>query len=138
MNYAVINDKRITNVVRASAEYAQQQGWIELPEGFGIDDLYIDGEFVKGEPIEPLPQVPNSVSRAQGKYVLIQMGLWQQVLDFVDSIEDPQERALADVALNDTQSWQRSSPFLTQCAQVLGLTDEELDNIFIEAAKIHV
>lgn len=137
MNYAVINDTRITNVVRASAEYAQQQGWIELPEGFGIGDLYIDGEFAKAD-IEPVKTVPESVSRAQGKYVLIQAGLWFQALDFVDSIEDPADQALADVALNDTQEWRRDSPFLNQCAQALGLTDELLDDLFIAAELVQL
>lgn len=137
MNYAVISDTQITNIVRASAEYAQTRGWIELPDDFGIGDLYIDGEFVKAD-IEPVKVVPESVSRAQGKYVLIQMGLWQQVLDFVGSIEDPRDQALAEVALNDTQEWRRDSSFLNQCAQALGLTDELLDDLFIAAELVQL
>lgn len=86
---------------------------------------------------EPLPPaVPQQVSRAQGKAVLIQMGLWQQVLDFVAAIPDPTQRALAEVALHDTQHWQRNSPFLAQAAAALGMTDAQLDDLFVRAEGV--
>ena len=81
----------------------------------------------------PRRPVPTQVTRAQGKVVLIQMGLWQQVLDYVSGIPDPVQKAVAEVALNDTQYWQRNSPFLTQAAAALGMTDEQLDDLFVQA-----
>jgi hypothetical protein len=48
---------------------------------------------------EPTPVVPPRVTRAQGKVVLIQMGLWQSVLDFVAAIEDPVAQAVANLSL---------------------------------------
>ena len=35
-------------------------------------------------------------------------GLWGAVLDYVAAIQDPTQRALADVALNDTLTWDRT------------------------------
>ena len=84
----------------------------------------------------PAAPVPAQVSRAQGKAVLIQLGLWQQVLDFVAAIPDSTQRALAEVALHDTQNWQRSSPFLNQAADALGLTPEQMDELFIAADQV--
>ena len=84
----------------------------------------------------PAAPVPAQVSRAQGKAVLIQMGLWQQVLDFVAAIPDSTQRALAEVALHDTQNWQRNSPFLNQAADALGLTPEQMDELFIAADQV--
>lgn len=81
---------------------------------------------------------PKSVTKAQGKAALIRAGLWQGVVDFVDSISDPVEKAVADVALNDTSHWQRSSPFLNSAAQALGLNDEQLDDLFLQASKIEL
>lgn len=86
-------------------------------------------------PPEPIP-IPEAVSKAQGKAALIQAGLWQAVTDYVDSIEDPTEKALAEIALNDTQEWLRSSPLLNSMATALGLTGEDLDGLFIAAANI--
>lgn len=82
---------------------------------------------------EPVPQ---QVTRAQGKAALIQAGLWQGVLDYVSSIEDETQRALAEVALHDTLHWERSSPFLNAAASALGLADEQLDDLFRQAAEI--
>lgn len=77
-----------------------------------------------------------SVSRAQGKAMLIRLGLWDQVTAYVDAIADSTQRALALVALNDTTEWQRKSPFLQQAAAALGLSDAQMDELFLQAARI--
>jgi len=87
-------------------------------------------------PPPPPPFVPSQVTRAQGKVVLIQMGLWPQVLAFVDAIEDPVQKAVAEVAINDTVHWQRNSPFLNQAATALGITQAQMDQLFIQASEV--
>ena len=87
-------------------------------------------------PPPPEPVIPQQVTRAQGKVVLIQMGLWQPVLDYVAAISDPVQKAVAEVALHDTQFWQRNSPFLNTAAQALGITSEQMDQLFIQADQI--
>ena len=82
--------------------------------------------------------VPQRVTRAQGKTVLIMNGLWEGVLQFVATIPDPTERALAEVALHDTQEWRRESPFLTAAAAALGLSSEQLDAVFATASEIEL
>lgn len=89
------------------------------------------------EPADPLPVVvPQAISRAQGKAVLIQQGLWAAVLAYVNAVEDPTEKALAEVALNDTQEWRRDSPFLTTAAAALGITEEQMDEMFVAASQV--
>lgn len=80
--------------------------------------------------------VPQQITRAQGKAALIMQGLWGAVLEQVAAIQDPIQRALAEVALNDTLTWERSSPFLNAAAAGLGMTDEQLDALFIQAGGI--
>ena len=88
-------------------------------------------------PPEPAPEpVPQQITRAQGKVALIMQGYWQAVLDYVASIQDPTQRALANVALHDTSTWERSSPFLNAAAAGLGMTSEQLDALFIQAGGI--
>lgn len=84
------------------------------------------------------PIVPQQVTRAQGKAALITAGLWPAVEAYVDGIADPTEKALALVALNDTTHWQRTSPFLNTAATALGMSSEDLDNLFIQAAEIEL
>lgn len=80
--------------------------------------------------------VPQVVSKAQGKAVLISAGLWPAVLAYVAAIADPTDKALAEVALHDTQEWRRDSLFLNSAASALGLTNANLDQLFIDAAGI--
>lgn len=104
-----------------------------------IGETVPEGAFLEEpEAPEPEPYVPEQVTRAQGKAALIQAGLWQAVLDYVDSITDPTEKALAEVALNDTTHWRRDSPFLNAAAQALNLTSEQLDALFQQAAEIEL
>ena len=108
----------------------------EVPEGRVARWV---GAWVASEPAQPapaLPVVPASVSRAQGKAALIGAELWPAVLAYFADISDPKQRALAEVALHDTLEWRRDSPFLAVCAVTLGLSESDLDNLFITAAGI--
>ena len=80
--------------------------------------------------------VPQQITRAQGKAALIMQGHWQEVLDYVAAIQDPTQRALAEVALHDTLTWERSSPFLNAAAEGTGMTDKQLDALFLQAGGI--
>lgn len=148
----------IRNLVYSSADNSTidvemnhpEYGWIPFTaspddiEQHGRD-LYaraIAGDFgpiapYVAPPPEPEP-VPQVVTRAQGKAALIQAGLWQDVLDYVGSITDPTQKALAEVALHDTQEWRRDSPFLTQAAAAIGLTESQLDDLFRQATQIQL
>ena len=110
----------------SGAEVAQWTGagWQVLPQ--------------RPDPVAPPVPVPESVTRAQGKAALITAGLWQGVLAFVAAIPDPTERALAEVALHDTQQWRRDSPFFNTAATALGLTGDQLDALFLAASKIEL
>jgi hypothetical protein len=109
-------------------------------ESDGSQDAYIRPELVPMTPEEVdahlNPPTPAVVTRAQGKAALISAGLWDDVLTYVDAIEDPTQQALARVALDDTTEWRRDSPFLATAAGALGLSDEDLDGLFVAAAAI--
>ena len=120
---------------------------IHLPDGtystIVADQSFIDAHFPDAELLpEPEPVqasvVPQSVSRAQGKLALIQAGLWPAVIAFVEGIADPAQKAYAEVALNDTQEWRRDSPFLASAVAALGLSDEQLDTLFITAGGLQL
>ena len=77
------------------------------------------------------PTVPAVVSRAKGKIVLIRAGLWQSVLDYVAAIPDPVQKAIAEVALHDAQEWRRNSPLMAAISSALGVTEEQMDQLFV-------
>lgn len=112
----------------------ERQEW-GAPELVEMTPEEIDAHLNPPPGPEPVPQ---QVTRAQGKSALIMAGLWDDVVSYVDGITDPTEKALALVALNDTTHWQRSSPFLNSASMALGLTDEDLDNLFIQASGLNL
>ncbi|WP_395026254.1 hypothetical protein [Comamonas odontotermitis] len=82
-------------------------------------------------------RVPAEISRAQGRAILGSMKLTPQVEAYFASITDEEEAMWVDLAWNHTTTWRRyESPFLTRAAQALGLTDQQLDEMFIAAAQI--
>ncbi len=120
---------------------------VHLPDGtystIVADQAFIDAHY-PGAELLPEPAtvqtlaVPQSVSRAQGKLALIQAGLWPAAMTFVEGIADPAQKAYAEVALNDTQEWRRDSPFLASAAAALGLSEEQLDTLFITAKGVQL
>ena len=94
--------------------------------------------IIRVNPDKLKPPIPQQITRAQGKVVLIQMGLWEQVQAYVAAIEDPTQKAVAEVAVYETLHWQRSSPFLSQVADALGITKEQMDELFIQASQIQL
>jgi hypothetical protein len=43
MRYAIIENNKVVNIVLATAEFAQEQGWVECPENVSIGWDYNDG-----------------------------------------------------------------------------------------------
>ena len=93
-------------------------------------------EAFRNPPPGPAP-VPETVSRAQGKMALVQAGLWGAVETAVDAMTG-NDKIMAQIALNDTTDWRRDSPFLTQMADAVGITESQLDDLFIAASQIEI
>lgn len=110
-----------------------------IPDGKRVKEYTyeIDGDVAKATPVfEDIPQVvPESVSKAQGKASLLLAGKLEAVELYIESLEGT-EKTLALIAFNDTTEWRRDSPFLSQAASNLGMTEQELDDLFIAAEKI--
>lgn len=97
----------------------------------------VDGAWRECWVLEDKPRVvPEQITRAQGKIVLLQLGLWQPALDYVAGLTDPLAKATGEVALHDTTYWSRSSPFLNAAAESLGLSSSDLDALFVTASEI--
>lgn len=69
-DYAVIENTVVVNTVLAETPYAQEQGWVLLPEGFGIGDFYIDGQFVKAPQPQPSPEEVQAINKQQAEALL--------------------------------------------------------------------
>lgn len=123
----------VENVVEAaSAEAcAHLEPVAPAPDDVGRGWLYNGSEF--SEPPASAPPVPDVVTPFQARAALRAAGLLDGVLTLV---------AAADATTQDAWEYatefRRTSPLLNGLAQQLGMTDQQLDQLFIAAAAIEV
>lgn len=85
----------------------------------------------------PIPvEVPQSVTKRQGRQQMILMGLLSSVQAAIDSIPDETQRLLVQSFWDDSTQYERTHPQMLQLAQAIGLTDEQLDQAFIAASQL--
>jgi len=80
--------------------------------------------------------VPIKVTRRQARQALLLSGKLALVQPAINAIPDAQQRALAQIEWDDSQEFERHRPLLIQLATALGLDDEALDNLFIQAGAL--
>lgn len=86
-------------------------------------------------PEELKSRVPQSITKRQARQELIEAGLVGAVENAINSIEDATQKALMFSWWNDSQNYERDRPELAAMATSIGLTDAQLDAMFINASK---
>ena len=74
MRTAIIENGKIVNVI-----VGQIDGSIEIPDEFGIGDLYDDGEFKKAPIVEPeiVIEIPQTITKLQAMKQMKVIGKWE-------------------------------------------------------------
>lgn len=128
MNYAIITNHIVTNLILADAEFAAQIGAIEAPEGVQIGDLYDGTNFTSPAPVVT---VPASVTMRQARLALYSAGLLDTVAVAVAA--GPKSVQIEwEFAATVDRNW----PTLAALQSTLGLTEEQIDTLFISAATL--
>jgi len=79
--------------------------------------------------------VPQIVSKAQAVLALSRANIWPAFDEYLNSDDAPAEHKLAWANINEVH---RDSQMLAEIAVVLGLTDTDIDDLFIAASQIKV
>ena len=93
-----------------------------LPEGTVIDPY-----------VAPPPPIPQSVTRFQALATLAAGGWLDVVHTYMDALPRNNVQRLA---FENATDWERTSPTVNALAAMLGLTDTEVDDLFIAAAQV--
>lgn len=86
------------------------------------------------QPTEPTePVIPSVVTMAQAKLALLYAGLYEQVEQALADLPEPQKTA-ALIEWNHRQTLEREHPLVAQVATALGLTEQQLAALFVDAS----
>lgn len=124
---------------------------IEITEGGVTRNIVADESFAEAQfhgrwrladaqPQAPGPSAAQECTPAQGLVALYAVkGLTDQHLQAaIDQIADPVDRYTARIGFARATSWQRGSPTMQCMAQLLKLSEEDLDHLFAYAATVTV
>jgi len=119
-----------THRIEASDTIAQRTGqpWLRAWDVIALTPAEIEAA--------QRARVPQSVTRRQARQALLLAGLLDNVQPAIDSIADPVQRSMAQIEWDDSQQFERKRPLLVLLAAGLGLGEEALDNLFIQAAQL--
>lgn len=80
--------------------------------------------------------VPERVTMRQGRDALILAGLDEAVDAAIDAIQNPIARKRARNAWMNSNEFERNNGFIAQLGPAIGLTDAQIDQLFITAATL--
>lgn len=83
--------------------------------------------------IAPPPPIPTTVTRFQALAVLAAGGYLPTIRTYIATLG---EDDITRLAWESASEWERTSPTLNALAQMLGLTDAQVDDLFVAASNI--
>lgn len=104
----------------ANTGYQQYLAW--LAEG-NVPEPYV----------APPPPIPSTVTRFQALAVLAAGGYLDTVRNYINTLD---QNNIQRLAWENATDWERTSPTLNALAAMLGLTDTEVDDLFVAASQV--
>lgn len=83
--------------------------------------------------VAPPPPIPQTVTRFQALAVLAAGGYLDTVRTYINTLDQNNVQRLA---WENATDWERTSPTLNALATMLGLTDAQVDDLFVAASQV--
>lgn len=137
MRIHIIENNKIVNTIEASSvssaqNYFPQATCIEATTGT-VGDSYINSTIVpKTIPVI----VPKTVTRRQALQQLLISEKISLVQPAINAISNPLQRGLAQIEFDESQVFERNRPLLVSLCHGVGMTDFQIDEMFIAASKL--
>ena len=130
--FAIIDAGRVTNIVEADAAFAASIGAIDAT-GAKVGDLW-DGTQYTTPPPPPAP-VPAEITMRQARLALLGAGKLAAVDTAINAMDEPAKSA-AKIEWEYSNTVQRHNGFVAALGPALGLTDAQIDALFLAAQAL--
>jgi len=108
----------------------------ELIAGFSEQQKQFLRNDFNGVPNLPIAGIPLSVTPRQIRIALITSGITLSTIESaIDSLPEPQ-KSITRVTWEYSVEFQRSNPLLSSMAPMLGLSNEQIDSLFLLASTL--
>ncbi len=132
--FAIIENGAVENLAVADEPLAEN--WVRLQPGQFASIGYLwDGEEFTPPPALAAP-VPQSVTMRQARLALLGAGLLDNVDAAMAAIPDETMRRAAQIEWEYAATVDRTSALVSNLSGALGLTDAQLDALFIAAGAL--
>lgn len=133
--YALLFGTLVVNVVDADSDWvnAHAPGALLLGPADRVAPRWRrqGGSWV--EP-DPPPDIPQAITAKQMRRALLDNGYLEQIETIIAGLKEP-HRSRLRVDWQNTTEFKRDDPTIAALAPLLGLTDRQLDRLFIAAAN---
>lgn len=129
--YAIVVNGKVDRCVDTDPAGAALIGAILAP-GVNVGWDYANGTFSEAAPVVP---VPTSVTMRQARLALMAAGKLAAVESAIDALSDPTKTA-ARIEWEYSNEVQRHNGLVAALGPALNLTSDQIDALFIEAAKL--
>jgi len=135
MRFGLIKNGEAVEVMSTNPSYLLPESYaaqfVEVPDKVFQGWRLVDGKWQP--PLPPPVYVPQKVTIFQGTAAMLQAGILAEVEAYMALESTP---ALTKLAWNRAQAFERQSDLIQQAAAALGLSDSDIDALFIAAEKI--
>lgn len=136
MKYAHIKNNVAIDVIQTDPfmvfvpSYAQQ--FEEVDESCCVGMILEDGVWISAPVIIPIPQ---EITMRQARLALLDIDLLANVQTAINTLPEP-DKTKAQIEWEYSNALQRSNPFVTTLGTALGLSSDDIDNLFITASRL--
>lgn len=102
----------------------------------GVLGVIEESDWLQMQRDELRARIPVSITMRQARLALLNAGLLDDVDAALAAIPDSALRRAAQIEWGYASTVNRSSPWVSNLASALGLSESQLDHLFVEAAKL--
>jgi len=122
MRFEILNElEEVIDIIDADLSFMQSQ--------------YEEWQYRQVPDLPVVPTVPNSITMRQARLALHSQGLYTAVSAAIDALPDP-PKTEAIIEWEYSNEVQRRNGFVSSIAPILGLSEQDLDDLFILGASL--